>query len=242
VRLDFSTSQTLFVVGRRYDAAGQPLGPEFEVSSGVVVLASQRFSAPSVAMNQSGAFVVGFVVENRAFIRSYSADGQPAGPPVPVTNGDVSGISVALADNGAGAVSYAVGDEGTVLYRRFSTGSVPPPCSPSATRLCLNNGRFAVTSTWSTPNGANGTGQAVVLTGDTGYFWFFNSANVEMLVKVLNACGVNNRYWVFAGGLTDVGVELRVQDTQTGAVRTYRNPQGTAFQPIQDTSAFASCP
>lgn len=28
----------------------------------------------------------------------------------------------------------------------------------------------------------------------------------------------------------------------TGAVRTYTNPQGTAFQPIQDTSAFATCP
>jgi hypothetical protein len=47
---------------------------------------------------------------------------------------------------------------------------------------------------------------------------------------------------VFAGGLTDVQVELTVVDTATGAPQTYLNTQGTPFQPIQDTSAFASCP
>ena len=34
---------------------------------------------------------------------------------------------------------------------------------------------------------------------------------------------------------------LTVTDTQTGAIRTYTNPQGTAFEPIQDTHAFP-CP
>ena len=48
--------------------------------------------------------------------------------------------------------------------------------------------------------------------------------------------------WVFAGGLTSVRVELRVTDTQKGQTRTYVNPQGAAFQPIQDTSAFSTCP
>jgi hypothetical protein len=126
----------------------------------------------------------------------------------------------------------------------LSAGTVQAPsvCTADAQTMCLNGDRFTVTSTWRTPSGASGGGKAFRLTGDTGYFWFFNSANIEMVVKVLNGCGVNNRYWVFAGGLTDVDVELRVQDTETGVVRTYRNPQGTPFQPIQDTGAFASCP
>jgi hypothetical protein len=47
---------------------------------------------------------------------------------------------------------------------------------------------------------------------------------------------------VFAGGPTDVNVVITVTDTQTGATKTYTNPQRTAFRPIQDTSAFASCP
>ena len=66
--------------------------------------------------------------------------------------------------------------------------------------------------------------------------------NVEVVVKVLNGCGSNSRYWTFAGGLTDVNVILTVTDMQTGAVKTYTNPQGTPFQPIQDTDAFAACP
>ena len=115
-------------------------------------------------------------------------------------------------------------------------------CFADATTLCLNDGSFRVEASWSTEQGASGQGQAIQLTSDTGYFWFFNSANVELLVKVLNACGVNNHSWVFAGGLTNVEVVLTVTDTRTGESRSYTNPLGAPFEPIQDTSAFSTCP
>jgi len=63
-----------------------------------------------------------------------------------------------------------------------------------------------------------------------------------VVIKVLNACGFNSRYWTFAGGLTDVNVVMTVTDTQTGAITIYTNPQAISFQPIQDTDAFATCP
>jgi hypothetical protein len=88
----------------------------------------------------------------------------------------------------------------------------------------------------------SGNGQAVRLTTDTGYFTFFNANNVEAVIKVINACGFNQRYWVFAGGLTNVNVVITVLDTKNGTVKTYTNPSNTAFQPVQDTSAFATCP
>ena len=65
---------------------------------------------------------------------------------------------------------------------------------------------------------------------------------MEVVVKVLNGCGSNGNFWIFAGGLTDIRVVMTVTDRQTGTVRSYSNPQGTAFRPIQDTNAFASCP
>lgn len=37
-------------------------------------------------------------------------------------------------------------------------------------------------------------------------------------------------------------IELTVVDRDTGAIKTYENPLGTPFQPIQDTGAFSSCP
>jgi hypothetical protein len=114
-------------------------------------------------------------------------------------------------------------------------------CVPDDATLCLNGGRFRVSATWRTAT-ESGAAHAVGLTGDTGYFWFFSSGNVEAIVKALDGCSFNSRYWVFASGLTNVEVTLTATDTQTGITRTYVNPLGTAFQPIQDTSAFATCP
>ncbi len=115
-------------------------------------------------------------------------------------------------------------------------------CTPGPNTLCLNGGRFEVEVAWRTGAGASGLGGAVSLTGDTGYFWFFDPSNVEMVIKVLNACTFNNRFWVFAAGLTDVQVVTTVTDTANGSVRIYTNPLGTRFAPVQDTSAFATCP
>jgi hypothetical protein len=62
---------------------------------------------------------------------------------------------------------------------------------------------------------------------------------VEAFVKVLDGCGSNANFWVFAAGLTNVKTLLAVTDTHTGRSRTYLNPQSTAFQPSQDVNAFS---
>jgi hypothetical protein len=124
----------------------------------------------------------------------------------------------------------------------YGTGSVDS-CFQTATTLCLNNGRFKVTAAWDSVSPTqSGQGNALSLSADSGTFWFFDSANVELVVKVLNACTVNTRYWVFAAGLTDVHVVLTVTDLQTNAVKTYINPQKTKYDAVQDVSAFATCP
>jgi len=117
------------------------------------------------------------------------------------------------------------------------------PCVPDGQTLCLNEGRFSVTADWEKPDGSSGHGNGIPLTGDSGYFWFFDSANIEAVVKVLNGCAINNAYWVFGAGLTNVAVHVVVTDTATGAVYTRDNAQGSAFAPVQDTKAFlTSCP
>jgi hypothetical protein len=124
-----------------------------------------------------------------------------------------------------------------------STQSFPQVCQPGDLTLCLNNGRFKVRAHWQTRQGEQGVGHAATLTADTGTFWFFHPANVELVVKVLNGCALNRSYWIFAGGLTDVQVVLTVTDTLLGGVKAYLNPQTTAYRPLQDTSAFLnSCP
>ncbi len=107
--------------------------------------------------------------------------------------------------------------------------------------LLLNQGRFLVTADWKTADGATGHAVGVELGSDSGYFWFFDPSNVELIVKVLDGCALNDRFWVFAGGLTNVGVELRVYDTRFFFERVYTNPTDTAYQPLQDTDALNAC-
>src|SRR5215472_3115933 len=113
-----------------------------------------------------------------------------------------------------------------------------PTCVPTSTSLCLSDARFRVEVQFRPPGGSMTPGQAVSLTSDTGYFWFFQAANIELIVKALNGCAINGHEWVFAGGLTNVELDIAVTDTVTNAVSHYTNPAGTAFQPVQDTAAF----
>jgi hypothetical protein len=122
-------------------------------------------------------------------------------------------------------------------------------CTPSVTALCIDNApgdrRFEVTMAFN--HGLTLTGPAFAVStaslgvSNGGLFWFFSQRNPEMLVKVLNACSVNNRFWVFFNAGTNVGFTVHVKDTSTGQVKTYSNLDNNTAQPVQDTNAFV-CP
>ena len=103
-------------------------------------------------------------------------------------------------------------------------------------------GRFAVSATWRAFDGSTGQAQPAQMTEDSGYLWFFWANNVELTVKVLDACNpdLGDRFWVFIAGMTDVEVEVTVEDLVTGSVRRYSNPLGTAFATVTDTEGFPS--
>ncbi len=100
-------------------------------------------------------------------------------------------------------------------------------CVADGDTLCLLGGRFAVEVDWRLPDGTTGFGTAIPGTGDqSGYFWFFNSENLELVVKVIDGRTLNGRFWVFYGALSDVEYHLTVTDTQDGEVAAYDNVQG----------------
>ena len=90
---------------------------------------------------------------------------------------------------------------------------------------------------WLDFQGNRGVGRSVTLTRDSGYFWFFNEENIELVIKVLDARAINGKFWVFYGALTNVEYTIRVTDTVTGQVRLYANPL-SQFASVGDTSAF----
>lgn len=124
-------------------------------------------------------------------------------------------------------------------------------CVASDTVMCIDDlpgdQRFMVTATYHTVQGGglSGTGQEIPLAPlgvlEGGMFWFFNSANPEMLVKIIDGCATNQRIWVFISAGTNVGFTVTVADTFFGGSKTYTNHDLTAAPPIQDTSALTGC-
>jgi hypothetical protein len=157
---------------------------------------------------------------------------------------------------GRGAVP--AGAQGARLALTVLTEAVAPPavsfddayvyegltCARASMVTCLNDGRFRFSATWKTPEGIYGQALAkpFAAASDSAYGTFFSPSNVEVVVKVLDGCGLNERFWVFASGLTNVETVLTVTDTYSGAKWTRKNPPDTIFLPVFDTGAFATCP
>ncbi len=238
------------VYGQLFDDHGNKLGGEFQVSSD----APTWQGLPAVAMDRSGRFVVAFYsayeTEDRAediILRAYRADGTPLGPQIFVSEADSDPLdypAVSLSDSGLIQVAYQApwyppeDPDGNydILTRRFVL-----PCEGDAYTLCLKGGRFAVRAFWRNSEGAEDLASRIPLSADTGGFYFFDPSNFELHVKVLDGCAINQHFWVFAAGLTDVGVDVLITDTFTGTVRTYSGAEGQAFAPIQDLEAFEGC-
>lgn len=180
---------------------------------------------------------------------------------------DVSGtLSWAAGEGGSKAVDIPIlndrlieGDEtfrvvlfnvqgGALLERQVATVTLsdndvePFQCTADAQNLCLGrNNRFQVSAVWRAGEGQEGPAQTVNgadAGGDSGLMWFFQADNWELLLKVLDGCSINNRFWVLFAATTDVGFDLKVTDSQRGEFKIYRNAEGTASPLVNDTEAF----
>jgi len=153
-----------------------------------------------------------------------------------------------LAPGIAGEPSLAVVDDAQAFFTE--AGSLWRTDSTPAGVLCLLGHRCAVSAWWRDPrSGDFGRARAEPLPGNdlSGTFWFFRDGNVELLVKALDGTPVNRRWWIFAGGLTDVEYWLQALDVEAAgaggadAVKWYHHPPPDLCG-LADTDAFAGLP
>ena len=83
-------------------------------------------------------------------------------------------------------------------------------------------------------NQGEGEGRAIKLTDSAASFEFFEVGNVEVVVKMKDACTLPpgnplRNFWVFVAGLTNVRVELTIIDTESGAMRRFFNALDQPF-------------
>lgn len=124
-----------------------------------------------------------------------------------------------------------------------STTAVSPPamCAPTSTTACLDSGRFQAQVDWRTST-ARGVGTVGPDGASGSQFWFFGPHSHELVIKALDGCQNNGRWWMFVASATNVEFTLTVTDTQTGAGRRYFNPMGLRAAHFTDMDAFATCP
>lgn len=117
----------------------------------------------------------------------------------------------------------------------LEAGSVPAgenaaaagdPCAPTARRLCLQEGRFAVELAWRDGRGVQRPARAFAHGDRAGYFAFYGRDQVQAALKLLDGRPINGRFWLFATALTHLEYTLTITDTATGAVHVYRKPAG----------------
>jgi len=92
--------------------------------------------------------------------------------------------------------------------------------------LSLQGGQFQV----KVLHGADSV-PAVQLSDESGYFWFFESGNMEVTVKLLDGRPVNGHYWLFTASMTGEPFTIQLLDlrgacTGPACVKTYVNPAG----------------
>lgn len=139
------------------------------------------------------------------------------------------------------------GHNGTIVGAGVGGFTFPPggSCTTTTSQLCLQ-GRFIITTKWRTTptpgTPTNGNGSVVVSGPNSGVFWFFSSDNWEVMVKAINACPLNTRYWIYSAALTDVYYRMEVFDNQAKTQKIYFNYPGSPAPAVTDSDAFATCP
>lgn len=110
------------------------------------------------------------------------------------------------------------------------------PVGPASRQVTVG-GRFRIEIDWQDFAGQSGEAAGFQLSRDTAAFYFFDRANIEVLVNVVDGRSLNGHFWVFSGGLSNVAYRVTIFDSETGATKVYVNPLGS-FASFGDSSAF----
>ena len=179
-------------------------------------------------------------------LRQYwNAPGQPAPAIV-----DTEAFSKACGAAGAASASSSGATKsGAPAWRPANAGAFAPvvvaermtgQTEAGGTALYLQDRRLRASVIAVALDGERHEGRvARIGTNKSGLFYFFDPENWEVLLKVLDGCAINGHYWVLAASATDLGLDLRVEDTATGGFRTYDTEPGKPAPAIVDTEALA---
>jgi hypothetical protein len=240
-------SHELKMFWRGFRPDGTPRGAERHYGSHV------RYS-PGTVVAGRGRFVATWIEGEfgetvRFVVRELDGSARPLSDDlllhsIPTFGHHFSEVSVVALGGNELVASWLIVDDDSILLSASGQRALlieNGACVPASDRLCLVDRRFDVRVDWRDFAGRTGSGSASTLSAESGLFSFFDPGNLELLVKVIDACDGFDHFWFFAGATTNVEYTLSVTDRESGRSRIYFNPLGTRAAAIADDQAF-DCP
>jgi len=111
--------------------------------------------------------------------------------------------------------------------------------------VCLRNGRFEFTATWTDFANPPVTRPLIWTPVEninaTGGFQN-NPSGIQIVMRVADGCSLTGTWWIWLGGFTDAGWNITVRDTVTGIQKPFVKPrQGGVFPTTTRDSTTFTC-
>jgi len=109
--------------------------------------------------------------------------------------------------------------------------------------VCLRSGRFEFIGSWtdfSNPPVTRSLIWTPVENINATAGFQNNPSGIQIVMRVADGCSLTGTWWVWLGGFTDAGWDIRVRDTVTGRQRTFtKSRQGGVFPTtLRDSTTF----
>ena len=154
----------------------------------------------------------------------------------PCTTAEIAAAQAGAASSAADSELDSVDLAEPSSPTRLSAGA-RTDCEPGGPALTLRGG-YTVSMCYETGDGRVGNARDWGLdSSQSGLLYFFDPDNVEVLIKVLDGCGVNGHRWVFVAPVTDLAFNLHVEG-HNGRRWSHTNRLGQTADTAADVTAF----
>ena len=107
-------------------------------------------------------------------------------------------------------------------------------CAPDTHTLCLAGGKIRATAVYHGPKGEAIAAPVMQQSNSSGYFFTNSADQAEFTIKTIDLSEGGDGKWITIGGLTNLQLEIKVEDLVLHQQHDFANKSGHFLEPIVD--------
>lgn len=107
-------------------------------------------------------------------------------------------------------------------------------CVPDHKTLCFADGTLRATASIFNSQQKPEAALAVQISPSSGYFYTYSPDDAEFTIKTIDLSGAGEGKWVVIGGMTNLRLEIAVEELARGQRKKFTNPEGHFLSPVVD--------